>query len=101
MRFQGANPDNITSLIHDFECNVHELKTNHRTNSENILNITKKLRDPSLFIPETEHKMYVHNTVEEESARIVKVIYNLSQNGVAPHNICILFRQFSHAQVEQ
>ncbi|WP_424353454.1 UvrD-helicase domain-containing protein [Methanosarcina mazei] len=93
MRFQGANPDNIAFLIQDFNCKIHELKKNHRTDSEYILHITKKLRDPSLFVLEAKHEMYIHSTVEQEMKRLIELILRLLQNGANPHNICILFPQ--------
>ncbi|NLC93995.1 MAG: ATP-dependent helicase, partial [Treponema sp.] len=93
MRFQGANPDNIAFLIQDFNCEIYQLNKNHRADSEHILHITKKLRDPSFFVSEAKNEIYIHNTVEEEMKRIIEIILRLLQNGVNLHNICILFPQ--------
>lgn len=93
MRFQGANPDNIAFLIQDFSCKTHQLNKNHRANSDHILHITTKLRDPSFFVSEAKHEIYIHNTVEEEMEKIIEVTEKLLQNGVNLHNICILFPQ--------
>ncbi|MCZ7385141.1 MAG: ATP-dependent helicase [Candidatus Methanoperedens sp.] len=93
MRFQGANPDNIDSLIKDFNCKTLELKENHRTNSEEIKLVTRKLREPTLSVSGIEHKLYINATVEEEISRLIEVIRDLLTKNVKPHDICILFPQ--------
>lgn len=91
MRFQGANPDNIDLLIEDFGCKPLELEINHRTNSENILTLTSRLRNSSFVVSKPQHILYINESVEEEMNRIVESILSLSENEVKLHDICILF----------
>jgi DNA helicase-2/ATP-dependent DNA helicase PcrA len=91
MRFQGANPDNIDLLIEDFDCEPLELEINHRTDSENILTLTSRLRDSSVVVSKPQHILYINESVEEEMNRIIGYISYLSKNEVNLHDICILF----------
>ena len=93
MRFQGANPDNIDLLIRDFSCGEVELNQNHRTDSEQILNITNKLRDPSFLSINAEHRIYINKTVEDEMSRIAETVSEFTKANINTHNICILFPQ--------
>lgn len=96
MKFQGANPENIDLLIKDFGCTELELQKNHRTNSEKILAITKRLRNPEFKVDEgINYKMYLNDTVSEETSRIISIITDLfEKKNVKPQDICILFPQF-------
>lgn len=91
MRFQGANPENIDLLIQDFNCKPLELKINHRTDSENILTLTARLRNPSFAVSNPQHILYINDSVEEEMSKIISYISYLSKNDVKLHDICILF----------
>jgi DNA helicase II / ATP-dependent DNA helicase PcrA len=94
MKFQGADPKNIDLLKRDFDCIEKELKINHRTDSPAILTITKKLRDFNLKIsPDIRFKLYIHNTIDEESEKIIKKIRELIVTGIKLHDICILYPQ--------
>lgn len=93
MKFQGANPNNIDLLIQDFSCEEIELNQNHRTDSEQILNITNKLRDPSFSVVKAEHIIYINETVEEEMSKIVEILSEFIKANITSHNICILFPQ--------
>ena len=73
-----------------------ELQKNHRTNSEKILAITKRLRNPEFKVDEGINcKMYLNDTVSEETSRIISIITDLiEKKNVKPQDICILFPQF-------
>ncbi|MGB8219974.1 MAG: ATP-dependent helicase, partial [Methanoregula sp.] len=91
MKFQGANPENIEYLVEDFNCVKKELKKNHRTNSRLVLSLTNKLRNPTDEIPtDIKCKMYLHRTIEEETARLVEIVTQLKNNGTKLDDICIL-----------
>ncbi len=95
MKFQGANPENIDLLIKDFECTELELHENHRTNSQKILAITKRLRNPEFNVDKgINYKMYINDTVADENSKIIKIITGLIGKNVKLHDICILFPQF-------
>jgi DNA helicase II / ATP-dependent DNA helicase PcrA len=94
MKFQGADPKNIDLLITDFECEEKELKINHRTDSQAIITITQKLRDFSVKIhPDVKFKTYLFNNVEQESNKIIEIIYQMTDSDVKLHEICILYPQ--------
>lgn len=93
MKFQGANPDNIDLLIGDFNCEEVELNQNHRTDSEQILNITNKLRDSSFSPINAKHRIYINETVEDEMSRIAETVSEFTKANINAHNICILFPQ--------
>jgi len=93
MRFQGANPENIDSLMYEFECELLELDINHRTNSNNIINLTTKLRNPSDELSNSQHMLYINNFVKQEIDRIIQYVNILVNENVDLHDICILFPQ--------
>lgn len=104
MKFQGANPINIKSLIKDFNCKVNELKENHRTASDRIKFLTNKLRLTDgvhdLDDYEIEEKFEMHvavktqgsmNSVHRINLAIIKKINKIQSEGVKLEDICILF----------
>lgn len=100
MKFQGANPKNITYLIEDFNCTKHELKKNHRTASNKIKSLTDRLRYGNGEDIPYSFKVYSaiiqrtsSSVIQKMNTAVINKINELKDNDANYEDICVLFPQ--------
>lgn len=89
--FQGATPANVKIAREAFDCDVISLEKNYRTSSENIILLSRALRDDTM--PDAASRraekiqLLILDTPDEEAARIVERIREYKG---PRHEVCVV-----------